>query len=192
MARNNLARAVCIAGCLISLLAVPSAVGAARSTALGLRLYERPSKLTVARAAGGRRCGSYTSQWDGVTRVGHKKLFTTYLTSNWCWTGSGVVHLGQQRSYGATTTLGNVQGYHYSQLRGWAHESVQPIFIYRHGYYAVTRVMHWESSIPIYKIGSQADIGFKNFLYFDGKAAVCVFKPGQGGCCLNAPMLGGC
>lgn len=88
-------------------------------------------------------CAHYTNAWHMGTRVGHLPLFTSTLSTVWCYDGHRVTRLGSVRVYPSLSELGSILTW---EFRGTVvrDERVFAVPGYRRGAYRVRRVVHWQ------------------------------------------------
>jgi hypothetical protein len=115
-------------------------------------------------ASAGARCAHYSNPYRMGTRVGHLKLFTTTVSTVWCYDGHRVTRLGSVRVYPSLTDLGSLLGW---EFRG-AVARDQRVFAVpgdRRGAYRVRRVVHWQQCL---KRCFHLYVELNSFLYGSG------------------------
>jgi hypothetical protein len=100
------------------------------------------SLAVLAPAAEG-RCAHYSNRARMGTRVGHLHLFTSTLSSGWCFRRGRVTRLGAVRVSPALTDLGSLLTWEYRGVVA-REDRVFAVPGERRGLYRVRRVVHWQ------------------------------------------------
>ena len=108
-------------------------------------------------------CRRYSNRAVLATSIIHKRLFSTTVTTTWCFDGRQVTRLGRVRIYPALTTLGTLVSW---EFRGVSERYTR--LLRRRTGYRVQRVVDWQRCITTCH---HVYLELNSYLYADGHAA---------------------
>ena len=110
------------------------------------------------------RCAHYSNGARMGTRLGHLHLFTTTLSTGWCFNGRRVTRLGRVHVSPGLTDLGSLLTWEFKGVVA-RDDRVFPLPGERRALYRVRRVVHWQQC-PTRCF--HLNVELNNYLYGDG------------------------
>jgi hypothetical protein len=117
-------------------------------------------------AAAEARCARYSNRAVLATAIVHERLFSTTLTTSWCFDGRRVTRLGRARIYPALTSLGTLVSW---EFKGVVERDNRLLKVggRRRAGYRVERVLDWQRCITTCH---HVYLEMNNYLSADGRA----------------------
>ena len=123
------------------------------------------SLLAPASAEAG--CRRYSNRAVLATSIIHKRLFSTTVTTRWCFDGRRVTRLGRVRIYPALTSLGTLVSW---EFNGVAERDNRLLRVHgrRRAGYRVQRLVDWRRCVTTCH---HVYLELNSYLYANGRAA---------------------